>query len=253
MRRAFLIGLLLSLQFGCGSGSVSQVSTPVPKTIVTAADLLPAKVGDVWKFQDDAGDITTVSWEAQSSPAACESGDMLMMHITKTAAATWWGAGFDQAEDHFILHHEPDGGWRALTDNITLPNGHPANMSPALTVNHRPLAGMPLPYIIVPAQLGIDMTATATTGDTAYGSYRDLTQTTTDCVSIPVNFDQNIFWRTDFYWENVTTPIYTGPAVTSDQHESTFVHEKWHFAPGVGLVQIDVLTDPPAFSIKRFQ
>ena len=53
-------------------------------------------------------------------------------------------------------------------------------------------------------------------------------------------------WRTEFYIEDVSTPIYSGPAAVSEQRENcnaTFTnagcgHEKWWFAPGLGLVKV---------------
>jgi hypothetical protein len=53
-------------------------------------------------------------------------------------------------------------------------------------------------------------------------------------------------WRTEFYLEDVDTPIYSGLAAVSEQRENcnaTFTnpgcgHEKWWFAPGLGLVKV---------------
>jgi hypothetical protein len=37
----------------------------------------------------------------------------------------------------------------------------------------------------------------------------------------------------------VQTPIYTGPAIVSEQFEGQCGHELWYFAPGFGLVKIE--------------
>jgi hypothetical protein len=51
------------------------------------------------------------------------------------------------------------------------------------------------------------------------------------------------YFRTDFYLAAVDTPIYKGVAVISDQFEGICGHERWAFAPKLGIVQIESLND----------
>jgi hypothetical protein len=70
-----------------------------------------------------------------------------------------------------------------------------------------------------------------------------------------------VFWSTDSYIEQVTTPVYSGPALVSDQREGTCGHEKWYFAPGLGLVKVQPMNDSsagcvaedPALTMSRVQ
>jgi hypothetical protein len=59
----------------------------------------------------------------------------------------------------------------------------------------------------------------------------------------------SIGWRTDSSIELVSTPVYSGPALVSEQWESFSgpcfppgqqgcAHEKWYFAPRIGLVRV---------------
>ncbi len=58
-------------------------------------------------------------------------------------------------------------------------------------------------------------------------------------------------WTSKLYVETVETPAYSGPAVVNEEFEGcsspaqetpdsvACAHEKWYFAPGIGLVEIN--------------
>lgn len=238
--------LLLSLSlFGCG-GIVNDQDSPAPRATptpapvtapvtITAAQVFSASIGQVWTFRNGYGDLTTITIEAPPSGNYLPAGSVVF-HYRKNACRAYPAAGVCGAEYLFALSPEADGSWRSIFTGFIFPDTPPAwaNGSHLWTADFQQVPGMPLPYTIIPA--------TATTGitnsvPTDYDRWDD---------AGVVNFDSiisgpaaaRVRWQTDSYIENVSTLVYSGPGLVSDQFESACIHEKWYFAPGLGLVKV---------------
>lgn len=212
-------------------------SSPV---VFKAAELFPVKVGDSWVMENQFGDQTNYDIETAPGVAGCETGDHFIMHVSKSAARTYWGDGIPLAEDRELFSRDSNGEIRGLADIPFLPASCPwCNGVTSETINWRPVTGEPLPYVIVPAALQVGQVIKM---PTHYQGYIQPNVNTTQCVVAPASYYAEVQWETDFYVANVSTPAYSGPAVVSEQFEgngSTPVHEKWYFAPNIGLVQVD--------------
>ena len=220
-------------------GLISCSTSDTPATY-TGAQLFPVKAGDSWVMENQFGDQTYYDIEPAPADAACETGDHFIMHVRKSAARTYWGDGIPEAEDRELFQRDPNGEVRGLADIPVFPQSCPwCNGATSETINWRPVPGEPLPYITVPGTLRF--------GDvvkipTHYQGYIQPSVNTTGCVADPAHYYAEVRWESDFYTVPVDTPVYRGPAVVSEQFEGNGnppVHEKWYFAPNVGLVQVD--------------
>lgn len=185
-------------------------------------------IGQVWIFQNGYGDLTTVSVEAPGSGTGVPPGQNVVLHYTKSNARAYWMPVDPTAELWFMLHQESDGGWTArhmfMSCTLCVP-GHTAG-----TLDVVPGPGG---YTIVPAQDGLSLNAVYQ----PFWQYDVLTWDSGINSLVP----GTIPWRTDSYVENVVTPVYSGPTLVSEQWENcpdVCIHEKWNFAPGMGLVRI---------------
>jgi hypothetical protein len=117
------------------------------------------------------------------------------------------------------MDRTPDGAWYANGGRIIFPlgcAGCPGPLDLPYRIGTNP--DVPRPVLIVPANSGASPVSLKTT--------------------IPESYDPNALWRTDGYTEWVETPLYTGWAMVSEQWEGPCVHEKWWFAPDLGLVKV---------------
>jgi hypothetical protein len=235
--------LLLSLSlFGCGgitppvTGDHQPLATPTPAAVtITAAQVFTPHVGDVWTFKNGYGDITTITMEAVPASNLVPAGSISLVY-TKNSCRAYWGAGICDALLHFVLSPQPDGSWVSMASLFYFPtqipdymNGHHMATSDTIQV-----PGMPMPYTIVPASATTGITNSVLT---MYDRWDESDVLTFDSV-ISGPAAARVRWQTDSYIENVSTPIYSGPALVSEQFESTCIHEKWYFAPGHGLVKV---------------
>jgi hypothetical protein len=201
-------------------------------------------IGQTWTFQNGFGAINTFDIQSAPPNAGCRDGDSLVVHMTKATKDTYWQIGAEQAELWFVLNHSPDGSWRSTASLVNMPLG--SLFSGPMIISADVIdtqSGMPLPYMIAPPDTStpdhfVNETRSLATGDPGL-SY---------VCNIPA--DQPLlgpndgeYWRTDFYLAQVVTPLYTGPAIVSDQYEGVCGHERWFFAPGLGIVEIESLND----------
>lgn len=272
----------ISIFIGCGGTAQVRMPqdnpllphstpTPAPVTITASSVMDMSMIGQTWLFTNGYGDICTiaiespgpvhrnnpdgsmldVTWTDPNQFVAGRGGNNLVMHETKNNARCWNGLLFDM-EVWFPLHQNPDGSWRSTAVLADMPHGCPwcgANGAPTTdhvfftsdAIDNQP--GMAFPYMIAPP--------TTKTGD--HFIFESRVNSTFDLL---LTFDNRIpdgtpltgptggeYFRTDFYIENVSTPVYSGPAIVSDQFEGPCGHEKWYFAPGKGIVRIETLTD----------
>lgn len=235
----FCLLLLSILLSGCSIPATRATETKlVPDGAILAADIFSAPVGKQWDMVNDSGDVTHFAVEAAPENDACEdAGTHVAIHITKTMARAYWGVGFDGAEDRFNISIDADGSYRGIADISQNVNG-----LDMITVNWRPISGLPSPYMILPPYFVRGETQTIST---FYHGYLLRHVNTNQCVAGNEDVGQ-IDWKSSFYESTVDTPVYKGWAIVSEQWENCVqfppecgAHEKWYFVPGVGLVEID--------------
>lgn len=201
-----LIGLA-SFPWGCGGGGPDS-SSPPP---LTAAEVVTNRP-ETWTFQNGYGDTTSIEVRPQPDGTT-------VWHYTKSNARAYWAPAVEDAELYFRLERMPEGSWYCSGMHIIFPSGCAGCPGPVdLDFTLIPNPGVPRPYLIVPARSGASPVSMQTT---VYETY-----------------DPNALWRTDSYTEWVDTPIYAGWAMVSEQWEGPCVHEKWWFAPGLGMVKV---------------
>jgi hypothetical protein len=243
-----------------GSGGDSPASAPVT---ITAGQVFSASmIGQTWTFQNGFGDISTIDIQAA---AFCEAGicdgKSVVMHFAKTVCRSYWQPGVCGAELWFVIHLEADGSYRAIASKVKFPQGCPYSLcvpstAPTLTTqNPQPIAGMPLPYTVIPA-LGTE--GQSATVKTAYTSFWQTGVLTDDAVTpnFPVT---RVPWSTTSGVQQVTTPMTgTVKALVSEQREG-LVHEIWYAVPGIGFVEFAALDFGngkglnPLLTMKRIQ
>lgn len=245
----FLSVILVS---GCGA-PMQPKPISNPQTFTAEQVFNTSMIGQTWTFQNGYGDITMV--EVQSAPfdAAGTHGTHIILHFVKTADRAYWGVNIPQAEDHFLMFQNPDGSWRGVADIPTLPQSCPWCSGHTLeTLNPRPVPGLPLPYMIVPASI---TEGQVISNPTQYEMWQlwDI-NTIDDIVNPPTPSEQGsdmggVNWNTEFSIEDVSTPAYTGLAVVSHQFEGCN-EEKWYFAPNIGLVEIIPIANCIPFDVN---
>ncbi|MFZ0773647.1 MAG: hypothetical protein WCA49_14230 [Candidatus Sulfotelmatobacter sp.] len=176
----------------------------------------------------------------------CETGDEVDLHITKNAADTYWNPDIIDAEIHWIMHHDNNGQWRAVASLIHWENPDPAwGFGQDVSIDYVPQE--PEAYLVFPASLEAGQQLT----ETGYAQwYEDSTQQTPACL-IGGEKGPLLRWTSKLYVETVDTPAYSGPAVVNEEFEgcsspaqetpgsTACAHEKWYFAPRIGLVEIN--------------
>lgn len=244
-----ILALLSLLLVGCG-GSISQRPSSAALATITSADVFnTGMIGQTWTFHNGYGDATTISIESTPAVAAGFAGNNVVFHYRKDNARAYWNPGTPDAELWFVLHQQADNSWTSTASLIHFPEScvfcnDPPNWT-SLTANSRPIDGKPMPYAIIPASVTRGAT---TTIDTAYDlhmafnhaepDFADITLTQPSIAQVP--------WHNSFYIEFVSLPVYAGPTMVSEQWEGPCfpvmqpgcAHEKWYFAPALGLVQV---------------
>jgi hypothetical protein len=242
--RLFTISVLLFVLVGCGG---KATSTPASLPTITAAQVFTSSmIGQTWTFQNGYGDLTTIAVESAPAIAAGLAGNKVVFHYRKSNARSYWAPGIPDAELWFVLHQQPDGSWSSTASLINFPKScsfctDPPNWK-TLTSDVHPVPGMPMPYGIIPASAS----GTPFIVDTAYQSHTIFNDAEPDFDDISLTQPANapFPWRNSFYVESVTTPIFSGSAIVSEQWEGPCfpapgcAHEKWYFAPGLGLVKV---------------
>jgi hypothetical protein len=243
---------------------------PVPQVTITAASVFSmSNIGQTWEFTNGYADVCKMAVEVPqavnvepddsevditlSDPTqiAGRTGDTAVIHFNpggiKSNDRCYWMLNVHGAELWFPLHFESDGSARSTSSVINLRNGCPwcgpdgkPSTAPYIAtwqvVDTQP--GMAKPYMITPP--------TISTGDHFIYETRvcaaggpGLTYDAATPAPALCGPNDGEYWRTDFYIANVSTPVYTGPAIVSDQFEGMCGHELWYFAPGFGIVKIE--------------
>jgi hypothetical protein len=229
---------------GC-AGTASLHGDP---PVFTADQIFNPQIGETWVLQNAYGDLTTIAVEAAPDPAACRNGKSIVLHFTKNSPEAYWQPG-EQAELWFVLHQEPSGMWESSESILDLPpriidGGIHSSFSIVVQQSTQP--GVPTGFNIVPASVDRNI-STAIETQIVEAGLADVQ--TFECIPVTHPGQANgtvSHWMTQFYVEDVVTPVYTGPAAVSEQWEGPCfpegqpgcAHEKWYFAPDLGLVKI---------------
>lgn len=226
-----------------------ETTAPRRAATITASEAFSPREGEQWVFVNSYGDTTTITNEAVPTGTACRGGRNIVWHYRKTNARAYWNPGVDGAEIRFVLHQNADSSWRSTASAISFPHSCPwCNGTKSFTwdILDNPAAEPP-GYQIVPPTLHRGDTITFDTKVDAVGG-PDLF--TLNCVvpdgQLTALEGHGEQWKTMFYIEDVSTPIYSGAASVSEQWENCNEahddrgcgHQKWWFAPGLGLVKV---------------
>ncbi|HEV2992017.1 MAG TPA: hypothetical protein VG759_26505 [Candidatus Angelobacter sp.] len=236
--------LLLLTIVACSAISFAQT--------LTSAQVMHIQIGQVWNFQDGNGHHMTITLEAPQGnflPSNC-----VVWHYTKDHPNAYWAPGNPGAEQWFPVCPAADGSWASPHYFYNWAGGCPGCATPTCpvvcagpqsstkTVVPNYSGALQTPYFIIPNS------TTTTAVHTAWTSYLscDLGFVMTwSSVQSPANCTHSVGWNTWSYTANVSTPAYSGPAMVSEQFEGACindvndcVHEKWFFAPNLGLVQV---------------
>jgi hypothetical protein len=229
MLKASLLSLALFMSFtlGCGGqsrrlpidGTGDPAPTPTP-AVITAAQVF-SNTAQTLVFQNGYGDITTV----EIIPVDANHSTW---HYTKTETRAYWAPGVAQAELFFDLERDATSAWYSTGGIMNEPLGGPNPQFPNPVIMQRypvpQTAGQARPYLILPSATGFSYETTFTdTIPIGNGEF----------VTFP-----GTHWKASSYMEFVTTPMFTGMAYVSDQWEGPCIHEKWWFAPGIGMVKV---------------
>lgn len=236
---SFLVLLTLTLAMtGCGSHAQTQrpIASSVPAATITAAQVFdPQKqLNHTWTFVNGYGDTTWITVQPVTSDFM-PTGTVNLV-FQKNSCRAYWGAGICDALIHFALSPQPDGSWASMTTLFDFPAQIPAyaNGHRMITSDFMPVSGMFTPYTIIPASATDGKLESVSTDYDRYDAYDAYTFNS-------IVYGQpsaRVFWQTTSYIENVTTPVYSGPALVSEQFESSCIHEKWYLAPDLGIVKI---------------
>lgn len=232
--RARLSAVVFLLLTGCG-GSPGYSSNSV----------FPFQPGQSWVMANDRGELTFFETRSVQN-VGCETGEEVDLHITKLAADTYWEPGLIDAEVHWIMHHDGNGQWRAVASLIHWDNPDPSwGYGTNVSIDYVPQN--PWAYVVVPAWLGAGQRLT----ESGYAQWYLNNDAQTSSCLMGAEKGPLFRWTSKLYVETVDTPAYSGPAVVNEEFEGcasaaeetpdsvACAHEKWYFAPGVGLVEIN--------------
>jgi hypothetical protein len=239
-----LVSILLLFGIGCSSGSYLSCSAVYRTSSPSSSKELFPGAESKWDMCDEKGRITHFAITPLSK-AGCESGEIADLYITKERPGAYWMPTYTDANDHSALKHDSNGQWRAI-HQITYFGagqffGYDGETSDMLVTSGNP-------YVFTPAPGDEESIQSGTVNFTA-----DMGGNTFDCTS---GFPSTPFtWISKFSHANVSTPFYTGAAVLNVEAENCAANpscsiENWYFAPGIGLVEIDVIA-PRTVTTKR--
>jgi hypothetical protein len=255
-----------------GTSSTSQNFTVTPTISadkITADQVFDTSmIGQTWHFKDGFNDDMWIAIEAAPQPViAGYGGTNVVWHYTKSGCNGYWAIGTCNAELRFVLHKVDQtdinngmtaeiGSWLSTASLISFPTapwwatpGQPLYSTFDLAQNP---TGTHQGYLIIPLQATPNSLSVATHYFGYSKTGTDASVLTFDSVisGTPPNATE---WRTDTYTRTVNIPgVYSGPTMVSDQHEACdpvsldgmfCAAENWDFAPGLGLVRINITND----------
>jgi hypothetical protein len=226
---------------------LSVPSYAQPGSDITAADVFSLNmVGQTWVFRNSLGDTTTI--DVQPSPYA----NCAVLFITKSISRAYWSPGSGGAKVQFEICQQSDGGWyssRSIMSGDTDAGGHSAPWKSTSNVGLVP--SMPQAYQIIPPSGSSHGTPSLISKFRNYNlnqmlTFADITQNPNATIA-------DVSWKTDSFVGPGCVPYrnYCGNVlfITQLEHCTTptdlgngCIREKWGWAPGMGLISIDVLS-----------
>lgn len=226
--------------------------TAQAQTTIYASDVfvLPTHATD-WMFHDGYGNSLSINvWVG--GPTTYLPANTVIWSYDKSACNAYWEPGICSAHLDFPLVKQPDGSYASVSSLMTFPYGCSWCIGWTLaTMDVQPVIGEPTPYVVIPAKATLGYISII---DTEYIGYWKTGEVTFDSVVGLVGPSTPTHWRTVSYIEYITTPTFSGYALVSEQWEGPCfdstgaiyspqpgcTHEKWYFAPALGLVKIQV-------------
>jgi hypothetical protein len=218
-----------------------------PDTDISSADVFSLDmVGQTWMFQNALGDTTRIDVQP-SLYASCA-----VLFITKSTSRAYWSPGSAGAKVQFEICLQSDGGWyssRSIMSGDTDAGGSPLSWKATSNVGLVP--SMPRAYQIIPPSGGSHRARSVSSKFRNY--HLDQILTFSDITQNPDARIGDVEWETDSFVESMCVPYrkFCGNVLLVTQLEHCTsetelsdgcVRERWGWAPGLGLVSIDVLS-----------
>ena len=220
--------VLLSFLAGCGGNR-----TPVPANTIPDNPFFNASmVGQAWTVVNGYGDHTVI--QIQAAPVGSDA-QVVWHYMRKENCRSYWNPGDCDAELWFGITENADHSWSAtqFLASCALCLGNSGQGSATIKV---PTPGG---YLVIPPPQ--QAFRTGNTGYIPCWQLGMLSWVPFDCDIIGAS---PVPWVTNSYMDNISTPFYSGPVLVSEQFENCpadCTHEKWYFAPNIGLVRIQQL------------
>lgn len=207
---------------GCGGIVAPKPVNPNPqnKPIVITSAEVNKNIAETWTFENARGELTWVDIIPVDE-------NHTTWHYRKIATGAYWAPTTPQAELWFDMEKDSTGAWYSTGGVVNEPIGCSVCVGPIIMQRYpvATKAGQNRPYLIIPAD-------SAQPVSTAI--FDDMFPIGNGLLNTAVNEQWQTFTGTEF----VSTPVYTGMALISDQWEGVCIHEKWWFAPGFGMVKV---------------
>lgn len=235
-----IIGTALSLLCGC-KGGTSLGNSAAPDHAYTAREVFPLALGQHWDMKDGNGKITHFEVIAEPGERACEQGPFLGFHVTKNDSSAFWWPGVGGAWGIWMFKYE-NGSW----NQPVIIGGDTATPLFTYQYDAAPRYSKEPSYYWFPRNMSIKRSDGKIVVDTAYISIDHYGDDLSQCMSTTDNnylTPKLVKWHTETYVTDVTTPVYSGPAIATYMCEGQncgTAAETWYFAPGIGVVKIYV-------------
>lgn len=219
--KALILAFSLLL-VGCGGIVAPKPVNPNPqnKPIAITSSAVFKNVAETWTFQNARGQFTWVD-------IIPVDDNHTTWHYRKVETGAYWAPTTPQAEIWFDLEKDSTGAWYSTGGVVNEPLGFQGSLGP-IDMQRYPVvtkAGQNRPYLILPS-------------DSSFPGYTAIFDDEFPIADGVLNIAMDVHWQTFSGVEFVSTPVYTGMAYVSDQWEGVCIHEKWWFAPGIGMVKV---------------
>lgn len=209
--------------------------------------------GQIWTFANSLGDETSIEVEPVP-PSNLYPANCVVWSYAKSRSRAYWSPGAIGAILQFVLCPLTDGSWVSAGSVMQGTTGLGGQGAPwKVTQNVVQIPGDYPAYLIIPAS----GSATAITTNTAYQGYSlSGVETFNSVINDPSTTTRTVPWRSVVYTTNICVPYqnFCGQVLANSVFEmgnsncdiSTFqgvgcINEIYYFAPGLGMVQIDVV------------
>lgn len=252
LKNLLLCAVVLILAVACVPANLHAQTITAAQVFYSPNPCTSGQHLGLWRFFDGYGDQMTINIWCPSTDLGAGTVVWSYDKFDFGTCRGYWQPGTCNAHLDFLLTPQPDGSYVSPASLITFPQGCSWCIGWTIaTADVTSVPGEATPYVIIPA--------TATTGhitvtDTDYVGHWLTGTLNFNSIVAQVPSSAMTHWRTESYIQNVQTPSYNGPALISEQWEGPCfdstgtveqdqpgcTHEKWSFAPAVGLVKVQV-------------